>query len=78
MLFQMTSGSLPFKGDSMATLMFKIANEEHPDVLEIKADLPPGVKIVIDKALKKDADTRYQDGAEMAKDLRACIQELSS
>ena len=76
MLFQMTSGSLPFKGDSMATLMFKIANEEHPDVLEIKADLPPSVKQVIDKALKKDADTRYQDGAQIAKDLRACIQEL--
>ena len=76
MLFQMTSGSLPFKGDSMATLMFKIANEEHPDVLEIKADLPPSVKKVIDKALKKDAEVRYQDGAEMGNDLRACIQEL--
>ena len=76
MLFQMTSGSLPFKGDSMATLMFKIANEEHPDVLEIKADLPPSVKQVIDKALKKDAEVRYQDGSEMATDLRACIQEL--
>ena len=76
MLFQMTSGSLPFKGDSMATLMFKIANEEHPDVLEIKADLPPSVKQVIDKALKKDAEVRYQDGKEMATDLRACIEEL--
>ena len=76
MLFQMTSGSLPFKGDSMATLMFKIANEEHPDVLEIKADLPPSVKQVIDKALKKDAEIRYQDGKEMAQELRACIQEL--
>ena len=78
MLFQMTSGALPFKGDSMATLMFKIANEDHPDVLEVKADLPPGVKVVIDKALKKDPGERYADGAEMARDLRTCIQGLGA
>ena len=61
----------------MATLMFKIANEDHPDILEIKADLPPSVKQIIDRALQKIVDMRYQDGAEMAKDLKACLQELS-
>ena len=78
MLYQMSSGALPFKGDSMATLMFKIANEEHPDILGIRADLPESVKAVIDRALKKDADERYQDGVEMARDIRACIASISS
>ena len=76
LLYQMTSGGLPFKGDSMATLMFKIANEEHPDVREIRADLPDGVKVIIDKALKKDAEERYQNGDDMARDLRQCMAGL--
>ena len=78
MLYQMTSGTLPFKGDSMATLMFKIANEEHPDVLEIRADLPPSIKNIIDKALRKDADERYQTGTEMAQEIRECMATLGS
>ena len=76
MLYQMSSGTLPFKGDSMATLMFKIANEKHPDVLEFRSDLPASVKVIIDKALKKEADERYQDGAEMARDVRVCLATL--
>ena len=76
MLYQMSSGTLPFKGDSMATLMFKIANEEHPDVLEIRADLPACVKAIIDKALKKEAEERYQDGTDMARDIRTCMASL--
>jgi serine/threonine-protein kinase len=76
MLYQLTSGALPFKGDSMATLMFKIANEEHPDVVKIRPDLPIGIKAVIDKALKKNVEERYQTGAEMARELRACEASL--
>ena len=71
MLFQMLTGQLPFKGDSMATLMFMIANEPHPNILEVRADLPPVLKDIVDRALHKDVDARYQTGAEMEKDLRA-------
>jgi len=78
MLYQLACGSLPFKGESMATLMFKIANEEHPDPLQIRADLPPCIKAIIDKALRKTPDERYQDGAEMARDLRACGATLGA
>ncbi len=78
MLFQLASGELPFKGDSMATLMFKIANEEHPDVTSLRSDLPPCMKIILDKALKKVVEERYQNGADMARDVRACMASLSS
>jgi serine/threonine-protein kinase len=77
MLYQLLTGVLPFTGDSMATLMFKIANESHPDVLETKPDLPPCFKSVLDRALNKDADQRYQTGAELAHDLRQCANQLS-
>jgi len=73
-LYQLCSGKLPFQGDSMAQLMFKIANEAQPDVREVNPEVPVGVAEVINKALVKDADQRYQTGAEMAHDLRAALR----
>lgn len=72
-LYQLASGKLPFDGDSMAQLMFRIANEPHPDIRGVAPDLPEGLAAIVDKALTKDADQRYQTGAEMAADLRACL-----
>ena len=72
-LYQLASGKLPFEGDSMAQLMFKIANETHPDIRSVRPDLPDSLVAIIDKALTKDADARYQTGAEFAKDLRTCM-----
>ena len=73
MLFQMASGKLPFEGDSMAQLMFKIANEAHPNIREINPQVPECLAVIIDRALAKDNTQRYQTGAEMALDLRACM-----
>ena len=73
MLYQMTCGQLPFGGDSMAQLMFKIANEPHPDILTIRPDVPECLVAIINRALAKDGDQRYQTGAQMAQDLRNCM-----
>jgi serine/threonine-protein kinase len=73
MLFQMACGKLPFEGDSMAQLMFKIANEAHPHIREFNPQVPECLAAIIDKALTKDDAQRYQTGAEMAADLRACM-----
>ena len=70
-LYQLVSGHLPFEGDSMAQLMFRIANEPHPDVRTYNPDVPPALAAVIDRALAKDITVRYQSGQEMARDLRA-------
>ena len=77
MLYQLTTGRLPFHGDSLAELMFKIANERHVDVRTYNAALPHGLVAVIDKALLKKPDERYQTGAQMAAAMRLCM-ELSS
>ncbi|MBL0074527.1 MAG: CHASE2 domain-containing protein [Rhodocyclaceae bacterium] len=76
MLYQMSCGKLPFEGDSMAQLMFKIANEQHPDIRKFNPDLPDALITVIDKALTKDPNMRYQTGAEMAIDVRACLATM--
>jgi len=72
-LYQMACGTLPFAGDSMAQLMFRIANEPHPDIRSVDPNLPDCLVAIVDKALTKDADQRYQTGAEMAADLRTCL-----
>ena len=72
-LYQMLCGQLPFVGDSMAQLMFKIANETHPDVRSVNPAVPDALVVVIDRALCKDIDQCYQSGDEMARDLRNCL-----
>lgn len=76
-LYQMASGRLPFEGDSMAQLMFRIANEPHPDIRGVDPNLPECLVAIIDKVLVKDADQRYQTGAELAADLRTCLGMVS-
>jgi serine/threonine-protein kinase len=71
-LFELLTRQQPFGGDSLATLMYRIANDKHPDVTELRPDLPACVKKVIDKALAKSADKRFQTGAEMRQALLEC------
>jgi serine/threonine-protein kinase len=75
MLYQMATGQLPFKGDSMAALMYKIANEPHESVKTLNPELPQCLSDIIDKMLDKDMDKRYPRGAEIAAEIRQCMNE---
>jgi eukaryotic-like serine/threonine-protein kinase len=69
-LFQLLTGELPFRGNSMTDLMFVIANEPHRPIGTLRADLPEAACAIVDKALAKTPVDRFRDGAEMAKALR--------
>jgi CHASE2 domain-containing sensor protein len=69
-LFQLVTGQLPFQAESLATLMMKIVTEKHPDASTLRQGVPPALLAVIDKALTKDREQRYQRGSEMARALR--------
>ena len=73
MLYLLSCGKLPFVGESMTQLMFKIANEAQPDIHTLNPQVPDRLVAVIDRALRKDVSERYQSGDEMARDLRACL-----
>jgi CHASE2 domain-containing sensor protein/tRNA A-37 threonylcarbamoyl transferase component Bud32 len=73
MLYQMVCGQLPFTGDSMAQLMFKIANDAAPDVRSVNPALTADLAAVIERAMCKDINQRYQSGDQLARDLRACL-----
>jgi serine/threonine-protein kinase len=76
MLFQMVTGKLPFTGDSMASLMYKIANEAHPSPESINPDVPRCVTVIINRAMTKDVEKRYQRGSEMVSDINKCLKIL--
>jgi serine/threonine-protein kinase len=69
-LYQLLTGQLPFRGASMTSLMFVIANEPHESVTAVRANLPKWLDGVIDRALAKDPAERFANGAEMAAALR--------
>jgi len=75
-LYQLACGKLPFEGESMAQLMFRITNEPHTDILSIRADLPACLVAIINRSLAKQIGDRYANGAEMAAALRQCAASI--
>ncbi len=77
MLFQLLTGSLPLKGDSMAALMYQIANQPAPSVRSLRPELPQALADVLERTLSKSPGDRYQTGAELAAQLRRCTQPVT-
>jgi len=73
MAFELFSGRLPFEGDSLTTLMYQIANTSHPDIAQLRPDLPACLSGVINRALAKEPDQRYQTGTDFSQALRQCL-----
>lgn len=73
MTFELLTGQLPFQGESMTTLMYQIANEPHPAIKTLRSNLPPCLRAIIDRALAKNPDQRFQTGEEFSQTLRKCL-----
>ncbi|MFZ5527483.1 MAG: serine/threonine-protein kinase [Pseudomonadota bacterium] len=69
--FQLLTGQLPYRNDSMAVLMRAIAQDPVPHVSDIRPEVPRALGDVVALALQKHPNTRYADGQQMAEDLRA-------
>ncbi len=75
-LFQLLTGMLPFRSDSIPGLMKKISAEPHPPLRVVRPDLPPALSALLDRALEKEPKVRYRSGAEMAQALRDCARDV--
>ncbi len=75
-IYQMLTGELPFIGESLASLMYKIANEKHPDVRLFRPDLPSCASRIINKALAKEAEDRFQSGERFSNAIVRCLERL--
>jgi len=72
-LHQMLTGSLPLAGDSMAALMYQIANQPAPSVRSVRPALPQALADILDRLLAKSPDARFQTGAELSIRLREVL-----
>lgn len=72
-LFEMVSGHPPYEADSAMTLMMMHINDPVPDVKQVNPDVSPQLVAVINKALAKSREDRYQTAGEMAAALKAVL-----
>lgn len=80
-LFELIAGEKPFKGEDVTSLMYKVASEKHPSIRSINPKTPPIVEKIIDKALEKNPEKRYQNAGQIAEHLKmvlAKIEELQT
>jgi serine/threonine protein kinase len=69
-LYDLVTGEMPFAGQNITTVIYKIINENPIPPRELDATIHPGLSYVICKALAKSPDERYQTCRELADDLK--------
>lgn len=76
-MYELLTGDKPFKGESIATLMYQIANVRHPDPRVKNSKIPEVLVKILNKALEKDLEKRYQRAKEMGDHLRVVLHRMN-
>jgi serine/threonine protein kinase len=78
MLYEMSTGSLPFRGDSSAVIFEAILNRAPVAHVRLNPEVPPDLERIISKALEKDRELRYQRAADLRTDMKRLKREIDS
>ena len=77
-LYEMVTGAVPFHGDTAAVIFDAILNRAPFSPLRFNPNLPAKLEEIIDKALEKDRDLRYQHASDIRSDLKRLQRDSSS
>ena len=76
-LYEMLTGAYPFQGEYTAAVLHSIVHDDPKPVARYDPNIPAAMQQVIDKALKKDPASRYQNAGELIEDLGRCDEAAS-
>ena len=77
-LYEMATGALPFRGESTGVIFDSILNRAPVPAVRLNHDVPPKLEDIINKALEKDRNLRYQHAADMRTDLQRLKRDSES
>jgi len=77
-LYEMASGRQAFSGSTTAVIFEGLLTKAPASLAKLNSDLPQEFERIVDKALEKDRDVRYQSAAEMRADLKRLKREIDS